>query len=168
MEKIKQVFKYFLKHKEFIIVLIAVAALLIILQKFLKLRGFISNFDTASSIVLAISAFLAYYKYAKENDEIPLYFKVYKKENEGKETNYLVNTELKLLRKDVNRQEILGILGMIQKKSSGRFNNSKLKEKETLLEFLENIRSVQKGKGDKVEIPISEEDLKEHFPHLFK
>ncbi len=119
---------------------------------------FASIADTATAIALAVLAAIAYFEYAKGEDEIKIYLDV---EGEKKDT------QLRLLRKDVSRSEILGLLGMIQNKNSGRFENSKFRNKEILLEFLKNIMEVQKGNRDEIVVPISKEDFEKYFSEYF-
>ncbi|WP_456420203.1 hypothetical protein [Thermovibrio sp.] len=127
-------------------------------KSFTKLWELFSVLDTASAVALAVLAFLAYREYSKGMDEIPIKLKVEEKE--------LVDTKLKLLRKDISRSEIMGILGQVQNNPENRFNNSKLKERKTLLRFLEDIRKVQKGEINEIIIPISKEDFERHFSNL--
>jgi len=122
------------------------------------LWDFSSIVDTATAIALAVLAAIAYFEYAKGEDEIKIYLDV---EGEKKDT------QLRLLRKDVSRGEVLGILGMIQNKNSGRFENSKFRNKEILLEFLNNIMEVQKGNRDEIVVPISKEDFEKYFSEYF-
>ncbi len=120
-----------------------------------KLAGIV---DTATAIALAVLAVFAYKEYAAGEDEIKIYLDV---DGEKKDT------QLRLLRKDVNRSEVLGLLGMIQNSNERRFNNSKFRNKEILLEFLKNIMEVQKGNRDEIVVPISKEDFEKYFSDYF-
>jgi len=152
------------KHKELtIFILLTVAIGLVgLFEKCCHLMevawSFFSKLDTATAIALATLGFLAYKEYSKSMDEVRILLSV--------EDRELVDTELKILRKDVSRSEILGILGMVQDDPTKRFNNSKLQKKENLLKFLKQIRDVQKGKRDTIEVPISKEDFDNHFLNL--
>lgn len=152
------------KYRELLIFLIITIFLILVglLEKahpiLAGLWDFASKLDTATAVALAFLGFMAYKEYSKNMDEISIYLNV-----GGKR---LVDTKLKLLRKDVSRSEVLGILGMIQKDPSNRFRNSEFQKREVLLKFLEELREVQKGDKSTIEVPISEEDLAEHFPHF--
>ncbi len=152
------------KYKELaIFVLLTVAIGLVgLFEKCCRLMeiawSFFSKLDTATAIALATLGFLAYREYSKSMDEVRILLNV-----EGEE---LVDTKLKVLRKDISRSEILGILGMVQNDPTKRFNNSELQKKEKLLEFLKQIREAQKGERDTLEVPISREDFNKHFSNL--
>jgi hypothetical protein len=141
----------------FIVLLIGIIATFY--KKGVSLWDLLSALDTATAIALAVLAFFAYLEYARGEDEIKIYLNV---EGEKKDT------QLRLLRKQVSRSEVLGILGMIQNKNSGRFENSKFRNKKILLEFLNNIMEVQKGNKDEIEVPISKEDFDKYFSDFFK
>ena len=102
--------------------------------------------DTSSAVALALLAFLAYKDMLKDENEIELFFKVDNKE-------YPLN--LKLLRKDCNRREIIGLLGMLQRKTDKRFRYNPA----YLNLLLQELNKVQKGKGKKLLIPIDKKEL---------
>ncbi|EDM23125.1 hypothetical protein [Caminibacter mediatlanticus] len=99
---------------------------------------------------MAVLALFAYIEYAKGEDEIPIIFRL-----DGKE----IDTNFKLLRKSVTRSEILGVLGMIQKKTTGRYEI----KNDMAYKLMENINEVQKGKKDKIYIQISRELYDKYF-----
>jgi len=104
--------------------------------------------DVSSAVALALLAFLAYKDMLKDENEIELFFKVDNKE-------YPLN--LKLLRKDCTRSEIIGLLGMMQRKTDKRFKyNPKY-----LNELIQEINKIQKGKTKKLLIPIDNKELKQ-------
>jgi len=110
--------------------------------------SFWSVLDTSSAVALAVMAFFAYKNMLRDEDEIELYFKVQNK-------TYPIN--LKLLRKDCTRGEILGLLGQLQRKTTNRFHfNPK-----NLKSFLQEINKVQKGKEKKLFIPIEQQEFEQ-------
>ncbi len=117
--------------------------------------GVIVTLDTATAIALAILAVLAYIDYAKGEDEIPVILSV-----DGKEVK---ESKLKLLRKYTTRNEVLGILGMIQNDSTGRFDFKYLSN----FEFLEQINDVQRGDRDKVIIKLTKKEFIKYFSNFF-
>lgn len=119
-------------------------------------------FGVASAFALAIIAFLGYLKYIKEEDVILIKFS-YKEEHEKKDQEGNIPTGLTTLRKNCNRAEIQGLLGMI-------FNNYHNKNRYDLNHFqhfkednnvLQIIDDAQTGKRDDVVIDITEEELKQ-------
>ena len=108
------------------------------------------HIDNSTAIALAVLALFAYIEYAKGEDEIPIIFLV-----DGKE----IDTNFKLLRKSVTRSEILGILGMIQKSSTGRYDI----KNDMAYMLMENIAEVQKGKKDKIYINMTKELYDKYF-----
>jgi hypothetical protein len=126
-----------------------------------KIWGLLLVLDTATALALAVLAFFAYVEYAKGEDEITLKFDILD------ENLHRINVipiqsngeNIKLLRKNVNRAEVLGIMGMVQKKSTGRYEiNNKIQKL-----FLERINQIQKGKGEELLIPIIEKDYEKFF-----
>ena len=118
--------------------------------------NFLSSLDTATAIALSVLAFLTYLDYAKGEDEIQIVLDV-----DGKE--YRVD-ELKLLRKFFTRAEILGVLGMIQNDSTGRFDFKYLSD----FEFLDQINDIQKGKNDKMIIKLNRDEFNKFFSKYFQ
>jgi len=105
-----------------------------------------ASVDVASAVAMGVMAFLAYREFISSEDEIRIYFNVDDK---------LIDTGLSILRKDSNRSELLGILGMIQKDPTKRFSIQYLKDKK----FLTNLHALQKGKSLKLEVIISPNEL---------
>ncbi len=103
--------------------------------------------DTSFSVALGVLAYKGYSKYLRLEDTISIRFKL--------PDGMLKDTGLSTLRKDFNRQEVLGVLGMIQKDASKRFDIQSTKTPE----FLQKIQEVQKGKGKTLDIEISEKEL---------
>jgi len=104
--------------------------------------------DTSSAVALAVLAFFAYRDLVKEEDDIKLFFSV-----SGK----LIDTNIRLLRKDCTRGEIVGVLGMMQKDTGKRF---KITPKE-LRHLLGEIRRVQKEGKDRVVINMSQDEFEQ-------
>lgn len=104
--------------------------------------------DTASAISLAVLAFMGYMEFIKTEDEISITFKIGEQEKDS---------GLRLLRKDLSRSEVLGILGMIQKDSSKRFDIETMKNKI----FLDELIKLQKGKGKELVISLSKEEVEQ-------
>jgi len=118
--------------------------------------GIILSIDTATAVALAFLAYFGYKDYAKGEDEIQIVLDV-----DGKE--YRVD-ELKLLRKFFTRAEILGVLGMIQNDSTGRFDFKYLSD----FEFLDQINDIQKGKKDKMIIKLNKDEFNKFFSKYFQ
>jgi len=122
----------------------------ILVRLFLGEKSFLwdlyGTLDTASAVALATLAFAGYMEYTRLEDKIKIYFDV-----EGKE----IDTGLSLLRKDCTRSEIFGLLGMIQKDAKGRFEVRFMKD----LTLLDMLQQIQKGKGDKLIIPLQKEEI---------
>jgi len=113
-----------------------------------ELWDFWGAIDTSSAVALSILAFLAYKEMIKQEDTIPLYFNV-----EGK----VIDTKLSLLRKNCNRGEVVGVLGMMQKDTKERFSFST----KALPVFLEQLQEVQKGKSDKIIIYMTQKEFEQ-------
>ena len=116
--------------------------------------------DTSTAIALAVLAFSAYLEYARGEDEIELKIAIYEKGRydkplEIKDFKEIADDKVKILRKEVDRSEIMGILGMFQRDMKTRFemNDNKLK-----IMFLRNLKEIQKGKGDVLIIPVIKGD----------
>ncbi len=109
---------------------------------------FWGNLDSAFAVALGVLAFMGYLEYIRSEDEIKIYFKV----NEKK-----LDTGLTVLRKDCNRSEILGILGMIQKDSKNRFDIKYMKKRG----LLKKLYDIQKGSEKELIIYLDEEELEQ-------
>jgi len=107
-----------------------------------------SAIDTASAVALAVLAFFAYKQMIKDEDEITLYFKV---------DGILKDTGLKLLRKDCTRSEIIGIIGMMQRKTDKRFHY----DPKYLKILVKEINLVQTAHKNSIEVPISKEEFEQ-------
>ena len=105
--------------------------------------------DVSFSVALGLLAYEGYSKYLRLEDTIIIRFKL--------PDEKLINTGLSSLRKDFNRQEVLGLLGMIQKDAKNRFDIDFTKTGT----FLQRIQDIQKGKEKTFDIDISEEELKQ-------
>lgn len=112
------------------------------------LRTFWGILDVSFAVALGILAFMGYWEYIKSEDEIKIYFKV---------DNKRVDTHLSFLRKDCNRGEILGILGMMQLKTKKRFSF----DSKDLFTLLKEVQEVQKGDKDFFEIEMSIEEFEQ-------
>jgi len=102
--------------------------------------------DTASAVALAAIAIWGYFEYIRSEDVIKIYFDV-----DGQK----IDTGLSILRKDFSRGELLGVLGMIQKKQVNRFELKELKDPA----ILKKIQSIQKGKDKEFILKISKDEL---------
>ncbi len=112
--------------------------------------------DTATASALAVLAFMAYLEYAKGEDDIILEFDVL---DENLNSIGREPIEIVLLRKDVSRAEILGIMGMIQKKSVGRYEIDNRIQKI----LIDRINELQKGREKRLLIPIILKDYEKFF-----
>jgi hypothetical protein len=110
--------------------------------------NFMEVLDTASAVALAVMAFFAYKNMLRDEDEIELYFRV-------KQNEYPLN--LKLLRKNCTRGEILGLLGQMQRVTENRFRMNP----KNLKSFLQEINKVQREKEKKLFIPIEQEEFEQ-------
>jgi hypothetical protein len=126
-----------------------------------RMWGFMLALDTATAIALAVLAFSAYIEYAKGEDEIALKFEILDERENVIDTKYLKSNgeNLVILRKNATRAEVLGIMGMIQKSSTGRYEIDNRIQKR----FLDKINEIQKGKGDELLIPIIKKDYDKFF-----
>jgi len=109
---------------------------------------FWSAVDVSFAVALGVLAFMGYKEYIKSEDEIKIFFKVGNKQ---------IDTNLSLLRKDCTRGEILGILGMMQRRTNKRF----LFDSKELRTLLKELQDVQRGNKDIVEIEMTQEELEQ-------
>jgi uncharacterized protein (UPF0333 family) len=123
--------------------------------------GFILALDTSTAIALAVLAFSAYMEYAKGEDEIKLKFEVLDEKG-----NILFikdiksdNKDITILRKNLSRAEILGVMGMIQKTSTEKFEI----DNKTQIKLLKRINEIQKGNKKEFLIPVLKENYDEYF-----
>ncbi|KIM03551.1 MAG: hypothetical protein KU29_11590 [Sulfurovum sp. FS06-10] len=105
--------------------------------------------DVALAVALGVMAFLGYQEYIKSEDEVKIYFWI-----DGIEKK---DTGLSLLRKDCTRGEILGVLGMIQKDSVGRYDIGYMKNKD----FLHALHHTQKSNIKEFVIVVSAVEFKQ-------
>lgn len=106
-------------------------------------------FDTASAVALAVLAFMTYLEYQKNEDEIKIIFDV---EGDRKDTG------LSLLRKEFNRAELKGILGMIRKNQKKPYE---IEYEKNIKKFLKDIQDIQKGKTDEFIIKLTKDELEQ-------
>ena len=111
--------------------------------------------DTSFAVSLGVMAFLAYKEFIILEDEIKIYFNV-----NGRE----IDTGLSLLRKDCSRGEILGILGMMQRKTNARFHL----DAKRLPIMLKEIQDIQKGNLDKVLVDMTEDDFNQYDIEIYQ
>ena len=115
--------------------------------------------DTATAIALAVLAFMTYMEYARNEDEIELKVAIYENSKSNsptiKDFTEIAGNRVKVLRKEVNRSEIMGILGMFQRDMKTRFE---MKDNKLKVLFLNNLKKIQKGKGNILIIPVLKED----------
>ncbi|MCF6201100.1 MAG: hypothetical protein L3J42_03065 [Hydrogenimonas sp.] len=112
------------------------------------LWSFWSNLDISFAVALGVLAFLAYRDMLHDEDEVRLFFDV-----EGRK----VDTGLCLLRKDCTRSEIIGVLGMMQRRTKERFAY----DAKHLRGLLNELNRVQKGKESRLYIPLSKEEFEQ-------
>ena len=105
--------------------------------------------DTASAVATVAVAGFGYREYLRMEDEIKILFDI-----EGE----IVDTGLTLLRKSFSRQELMGVLGMIQKNQKERFDVESLHD----ISVLRQIHEIQKGRGKSFVIKMSKKE-KEQF-----
>ncbi|QCT95319.1 hypothetical protein FE773_08975 [Caminibacter mediatlanticus TB-2] len=125
---------------------------------------FITIIDSATSVALAILAFLAYKDYIKQEDDISFEFEIRDNKDMKKVVDKIsfikyLGYDLKVKRKQINRAEVLGILGMIKPKSTDRYNyDTKL-----LKDFMKNILYVSDSRTDVMIIPMMQSDFNTYF-----
>jgi len=118
------------------------------LQEESILWKFWSAIDVSFAVSLGVLAFMGYKEYIKSEDEIKMFFKV---------KNRKIDTNLSLLRRDCTRGEILGILGMMQRKTDKRF----LFDNKELQKLLKNVQDVQRGNKDQIVIEMTKDELEQ-------
>lgn len=129
------------------------------------LWSFLESIDTATAIALAVLAFMAYKEYGKNEDEIELKMAIYEKNNYSTpikivDFEEISGDKIKILRKEVSRGEILGLLGMLQKDTPRRYSMS---DNRLIVKFLNNLKEVQKAKSNVLLIPMLKEDFEKYF-----
>jgi len=107
-----------------------------------------STVDIAFAVALGLLAFMAYREMIKSEDKVGIFFKV---------EDRLHETGLSLLRKDCTRGEILGVLGMMQRKTDKRF----LFDSHELPLLLNEVQEVQKGNKDRFVIGMTAEEFEQ-------
>ena len=142
--------KHFYKKNRILIIFVLVTflglAIRYILGKDSWLWTLWSSIDVSFAVSLGIMAFMAYKELIKSEDEIEIHLEV---------PNRVINTRLSLLRKDCTRSEIQGVLGMIQKDSSKRYNVSYMKQRA----FLQKLHQIQKGNDKRLIIYLSDQEV---------
>ena len=101
----------------------------------------------ATTLALAVLAFMAYVEYEKGEDKIKIYFQV------GTRKIY---TKLYTQRKHFTRSEVMGLLRMIHEEQ-GLY---KIKDFNQNPEILERFNNIQNGKLSELCIMMTEEELK--------
>jgi len=157
------------KYKElFIFILVTlIVAIIGIFFHFDKnnIWSFFEVIDTSTAVALSVLAFLAYKEYIKEEDEIELKIAIYQKNRYDEpikiiDFSEIAGNKIKILRKEVSRGEILGLLGMFQKNSGKRYN---LSDNKLILFLLDELKQIQKGDKSECIIPILQIDYDQHF-----
>jgi hypothetical protein len=120
------------------------------------LWDFWSNLDISFAVALGVLAFIAYRDMVRDEDEVRLYFKL--------PDGSTYDTGLCLLRKDCTRSEVIGVLGMMQRRTSDRFHYAS----EHLHDLLEELNEVQKGDRTGLYIPIAEEEFEQFERSAFR
>jgi hypothetical protein len=112
--------------------------------------------DSATAVALSVLAFMGYMEYAKGFDRIKLVFEV-----DGER----YDTKLRLLRKDCTRSEIMGVLGMVQKENTKRFEIAYVKNPR----ILDQIISLQKDRKIKeFVIKLTKDEAEQFHPDIFE
>ncbi len=107
-----------------------------------------SSVDVTSAVALAALAFFAYRQMLRDDDEVRIMLEV-----DGKRHD----TGLCLLRKDCTRSEIIGVLGMMQRRTKERF----MYDPVHLHDLLNELNRVQKGKAKELAVPLSQEEFEQ-------
>ncbi len=107
-----------------------------------------SALDVSFAVALGVLALIAYWEMLRDEDEIALCFDV-----EGQ----VVDTGLSLLRKDCTRGEVIGVLGMMQRKTKERFHY----DAKHLKDLLQALNRVQRGSEKRLLIPIDKEEFEQ-------
>jgi len=140
-------------------------------QKNKSLWDYFSIFDTSTAIALAILAVIAYWELGKGEDDIELIFEIYEEDKknekepciriikEKKDFSEIAGEKVFLLRKNITRAEIQGILGAFLYNSKNRYN---IPTKDTVI-IIKRANEIRKGKGKKMLIPITRENYEEYF-----
>ena len=158
---------FYHKYKELIwfVVLSTLILIIGIIKHTSDLWSFLESIDTATAIALSVLAFLAYKEYGKNEDEIELKIAVYERNNYKQPIKIvdfkdIAGDNIRILRKEVSRGEILGLLGMFQKDTPKRYSMS---DNKLILKFLDNLKKVQKAESDILLIPLLKEDFEKYF-----
>jgi len=109
--------------------------------------GFWGALDSSFAVAMGILAIFVYRELAREEDVIEIKFQI---------DNKIVDTGLSLLRRNFQRSEVMGILGMITKEQ-GRFKLEFLQNKDVLKKF----QDIQKGKEKIFIIKMTKEEAKQ-------
>jgi len=158
-----------MKYKELLIFILVtlMVAIIGIFFHFEKsnIWSFFEVIDTSTAVALSVLAFLAYKKYIKEEDEIELKIAIYQKDRYDKpikiiDFSEIAGNKIKILRKEVSRGEILGLLGMFQKDTGKRYT---LSDNVLILLLLDELKQIQKGNKKECIIPILQKDYELHF-----
>jgi len=158
-----------MKYKE-LLIFILVTLMVAIIGVFFHFEksniwSFFEVIDTSTAVALSVLAFLAYKEYIKEEDEIELKIAIYQKDRYNEpikiiDFSEIAGNKIKILRKEVSRGEILGLLGMFQKNSGKRYN---LSDNKLILFLLDELKQIQKGNKNECIIPILQKDYELHF-----
>ena len=158
-----------MKYKELLIFILVtlMVAIIGIFFHFEKsnIWSFFEVIDTSTAVALSVLAFLAYKEYIKEEDEIELKIAIYQKDRYDKpikiiDFSEIAGNKIKILRKEVSRGEILGLLGMFQKDTGKRYT---LSDNVLILLLLDELKKIQKGDKNECIIPILKKDYELHF-----
>jgi len=157
------------KYKELLIFILItlIVAIIGIFFHFEKVNiwSVVEVIDTSTAVALSVLAFLAYKEYIKEEDEIELKVAIYKKDEYNKplkiiDFSEISGSKVKILRKEISRSEILGLLGMFQKDTGKRYT---LSDNVLILLLLDELKKIQKGDKNECIIPILKRDYDEFF-----
>jgi len=131
---------------KFIAVFVVVAVIGIVSKIFFpNIWKWFSIIDTATAVALAFLAGWGYFEYAKSEEPVKIFFDI-----DGKK----VDTGLSLLRRNFTRSEVMGVLGMIQKKQKEKFELQFMKQKA----ILEKLQKIQTGKDKEFVIKMSQKE----------
>jgi len=144
MRKIKQ-YKNFILY--FGITLIGIFIYFLNTNEKVTLWDIWSALDSSFAVAMGILAIFVYQELAREEDIIEIKFKI---------DNKIVDTGLSLLRRNFQRSELMGILGMITKEQV-RFKLNFLQNKDVL----KKLQDIQKGKEKIFIIEMTKEEAKQ-------
>ena len=101
--------------------------------------------DSASAVALAVMAIVGYWEYIRSEDKIKIVFDI-----EGEK----VDTGLSILRRNLTRSELFGLLRMIEK-TQQQFHIKTFNDNPN---FIDEIHKVVRGRSKELVIPMTKEE----------